>query len=138
MATHNDASGPTPTSTTAPATEDWQGEVAEACAAAAGPAAAITPNDGTPAAIAAEAAAIKAIYEGSWFDGIDVPDDQATTHEEVTTLRTEAIDHLDAAIELAGSGDTVAAQRNLEEGYDRLTRTATRPAMTTNSFATSA
>ncbi len=78
------------------------------------------------------------IYEGSWFDGIDVPDDQATTHEEVTTLRTEAIDHLDAAIELAGSGDTVAAQRNLEEGYDRLTRTATRPAMTTNSFATSA
>lgn len=121
----DETSGPPPTSTTAPATADWQAEVTEACAAAAEPASAITPNDGTPAGIGAEATATKAVYEGSWFDGIEVPDDQQVTLEEVATYRTEAIDHLDASIELATSGDTVAAQRELDEGFDRLARTAT-------------
>lgn len=35
------------------------------------------------------------------------------------------MDHLDASIELAARGDTVAAQRELDEGFDRLARTAT-------------
>lgn len=113
------------TAVTEPAT-DWREEVTAACDGAGPLLAAIQVNDGTAASIAAEAEATKAVFEAGVSPlPIEVPSEAQATADRVATMGAEAIDHLDTSIQLAATGDTAAAQRELDEGFDRLARIAT-------------
>jgi hypothetical protein len=120
-----------PPAASATATAGWRDEVAALCSDGAPGLAAIRENDGTPASIAAEATATKAVFEGgiTGFGSIAVPDDVQPTLDQVLEMGDEAIGYLDASIEAADAGDTARAQQALDEGSDRLSRTATAWAM---------
>jgi len=122
---------PTTTSVSAAETAGWRDEVAALCSGGAPGLAAIEENDGTPASIAAEATATKAVFEAgsTAWGSIAVPTDVQPTLDQVLEMGDEALGHLDASIEAADAGDTVGAQRDLDEGFDRLARTATAWAM---------
>jgi hypothetical protein len=122
---------PTTTSVSAAETAGWRDEVAALCSSGAPGLAAIEENDGTPASIAAEATATKAVFEAgsTAYGSIAVPTDVQPTLDQVLEMGDEALSHLDASIEAADAGDTVGAQRDLDEGFDRLARTATAWAM---------
>jgi hypothetical protein len=120
----------TTTSVSAAETAGWQDEVAALCSSGAAGLVAIEENDGTPASIAAEATATKAVFEGfSLHESFPVPADAQPTMDQVLEMGDEAVSHLDASIEAADTGDTAGAQRALDEGFDRLSRTATAWAM---------
>jgi len=123
------ADGPTTTSVSAAETAGWRDEVAARCAGAGDEVAtleqAIQDNDGTPAGIAGEAGAIKAIFDLGGFDSIAVPSDVQPTLDRIIDWRDEARRHLADSIERADAGDIEAATQALDEGSDRLTRTTT-------------
>jgi hypothetical protein len=116
--------------TTSVATAGWRDEVAARCAGAGDEVAAmveaVEENDGTPAGIAGEATAIKAIFDlPGGFESIAVPADVQPTLDRVVAWRDEARRYLADSIESAHAGDTEAATRALDEGSDRFTRTTT-------------
>jgi hypothetical protein len=123
------ADEPTTTSVSAAETAGWRDEVAARCAGAGDEVAAleqaIQENDGTPAGIAGEAGAIKAIFDLGGFESIAVPSDVQPTLDRVVAWRDEARRYLADSIESADAGDTEAATRALDEGSDRFTRTTT-------------
>lgn len=100
--------------------DDWREQISARCLEAAG--APIPENDGSAAGISAEARATMAVFEAAIFDGITLPAALAETLDE---LNTDAIEHLGNSLELVEAGDLVTAQRELDEGFDRLARTDT-------------
>jgi DNA-binding beta-propeller fold protein YncE len=54
-----------------------------------------------------------------------LPPDVRPTADKIATMAEEAVGDLDTSIERAAAGDTAAAQRALDEGFDRLSRIAT-------------
>jgi hypothetical protein len=125
----DDASADPPPTTSASSTSDWREEVAAQCSAGGADVAAIQPNDGTAAGIAAEATATKAVFDGGWFSSLEVPADVQPTLDQIVALGDEAREYLEVSIESAEAGDTDAAQQALDEGFDRLARTSTAWAM---------
>ena len=123
------AGEPTTASVSAAETAGWSDEVTARCAGAGDELAAmqqaIQENDDTPAGIAGEAAAIKAIFDLGGFESIAVPSDVQPTLDRVIEWRDEARRHLADSIASADAGDTEAATQALDEGSDRLTRTTT-------------
>jgi hypothetical protein len=104
------------------ADDAWQAQVSARCDEAAALVAAIAPNDGSAAGIAAEAQATKAVFEQKVFAGIALPAELRETFDE---FYRDAIEHLDNSVALAESGNLAAAQRALDEGFDRLIRSGT-------------
>jgi hypothetical protein len=117
------------TTTITEAASEWREQVAVACDGAGPLLAAITPNDGTAASIAAEAIATKAVFDAAPWASIVFPSDVQATADRIAAMSEDALGHLDTSIGLAGAGDTEAAQRELDEGFDRLARSATAWAM---------
>lgn len=119
-----------PSTASAAATAGWRDAVAARCATGGDEVAAmveaIQANDDTPAGIAGEATAIKAIFDlPGGFESIAVPSDVQPTLDRVVAWRDEARRYLADSIESADAGDTEAATRALNEGSDRLSRTTT-------------
>jgi DNA-binding beta-propeller fold protein YncE len=83
------------------------------------------PNDGTAPSIAAEAKATRAVYDLDPFAAITLPPDVRPTADMIATIGKEAVGYLDTSIERAAAGDSAAAQRALDEGFDRLSRIGT-------------
>jgi YVTN family beta-propeller protein len=117
---------PTPSTDSTTPDDEWRQQVQAACDGDASLLAAIVENDGTAPGITAEARATKAVFEQDADPAIALPSE---LRETLDKLAVDAVEHLDNSIELAETGDLVAAQRALDEGFDRLARSATAIAM---------
>lgn len=104
---------------------DWRRQVTTLCRDASARVVGIQPNDGTPAAIAAEATATKAVYAQGSFQAIDFPPDVQATAARVEATAVDAVRWLDSSLERAAAGDVEAAQHDLDEGFDRFSRIST-------------
>jgi hypothetical protein len=118
---------PAPSTSSPPTSADtgWIDVVAAGCRQDGEKVSKIRDNDGTPAGITAQAQATMEVVAGDPFASLVVPAAVQPTLDHVTTMGREAVTWLDTAIARAGAGDTKAAQRALDEGFDRLTRIAT-------------
>jgi hypothetical protein len=125
----DDASSDHAPTTPEPTTAGWREEVAARCAEPAAEAVAIQPSDGSAAGIAAEATAAIAVLDGPSFESIAVPSDVQPTLDQVVEMAEESRNHFDTSVERARAGDTAAAQRARDEGFDRLAGIGTAWAM---------
>jgi hypothetical protein len=115
----------TTTPTTALSDDAWTVDVEAACAEVAPMAVDIVPNSGTEASMTSEITATRAVFDVDAFGSLTVPADVQPVLDRVQTLRDEGVAQLDDAAKLVATGDLGAAQRAIDEGFDRLVRTAT-------------